>query len=72
MTAAQLSGKVPCTVNSSSDRERPVFNLAADPAFTVCCLLLCCMRCCCRQPEGFDDCCTAEWQRAAYSQQLDR
>jgi hypothetical protein len=31
MTAAQLSGNVPRTVNSSSDRERPVFDPAADP-----------------------------------------
>lgn len=31
MTAAQLSGNVPRTVNSSADRERPVFDPAADP-----------------------------------------
>ncbi len=31
MTAAQLSGNVPRTVNSSTDRERPVFDPAADP-----------------------------------------
>jgi hypothetical protein len=31
LTAAQLSGNVPRTVNSSHDRDKPVFDPAADP-----------------------------------------